>query len=132
MRFLVDAQLPPALARWLAAQGHETAHIGDLADAGGVRRRGLGSRDSARDNLVEIAQYIAAVSGEDSAVRFTGEIVDKCEHLATLTGLRSLALILRSPAEPGVSKDGRLRDRRLRPSFETHRFRDAPRQKLSG
>jgi len=23
MRFLVDAQLPPALARWLAAQGHE-------------------------------------------------------------------------------------------------------------
>jgi predicted nuclease of predicted toxin-antitoxin system len=23
MRFLIDAQLPPALARWLAAQGHE-------------------------------------------------------------------------------------------------------------
>ena len=23
MRFLVDAQLPPALARWLTAQGHE-------------------------------------------------------------------------------------------------------------
>jgi predicted nuclease of predicted toxin-antitoxin system len=30
MRFLVDAQLPPALARWLAAQGHEAAHVGDL------------------------------------------------------------------------------------------------------
>lgn len=29
MRFLVDAQLPPALARWLAAQGHEAEHIGD-------------------------------------------------------------------------------------------------------
>jgi len=26
MRFLVDAQLPPALARWLAAQGHEAEH----------------------------------------------------------------------------------------------------------
>jgi len=30
MRFLVDAQLPPALARWLAAKGHEAAHVGDL------------------------------------------------------------------------------------------------------
>jgi predicted nuclease of predicted toxin-antitoxin system len=30
MRFLVDAQLPPALARWLAAQGHEAAHVVDL------------------------------------------------------------------------------------------------------
>lgn len=43
--------------------------------------------DSARDNLVGIADYIAAASGEDAAVRLTGEIVDKCEHLATLTGL---------------------------------------------
>jgi predicted nuclease of predicted toxin-antitoxin system len=31
MRFLVDAQLPPALARWLAGHGHEAAHVGDLA-----------------------------------------------------------------------------------------------------
>ena len=30
MRFLVDAQLPPALACWLAAQGHEASHVGDL------------------------------------------------------------------------------------------------------
>jgi predicted nuclease of predicted toxin-antitoxin system len=30
MRFLVDAQLPPALALWLAARGHEAAHVGDL------------------------------------------------------------------------------------------------------
>jgi predicted nuclease of predicted toxin-antitoxin system len=29
MRFLVDAQLPPALARWLAAQGHEAEHVLD-------------------------------------------------------------------------------------------------------
>ena len=29
MRFLVDAQLPPALARWLAAQGHEAEHVVD-------------------------------------------------------------------------------------------------------
>lgn len=29
MRFLVDAQLPPALARWLAAQGHQADHVAD-------------------------------------------------------------------------------------------------------
>jgi len=27
MRFLVDAQLPPALARWIAAQGHAAEHV---------------------------------------------------------------------------------------------------------
>ncbi|HXE26640.1 MAG TPA: DUF5615 family PIN-like protein [Roseiarcus sp.] len=29
MRFLVDAQLPPALARWLASQGHAAEHVAD-------------------------------------------------------------------------------------------------------
>jgi predicted nuclease of predicted toxin-antitoxin system len=29
VRFLVDAQLPPALARWLASKGHETEHVAD-------------------------------------------------------------------------------------------------------
>ena len=28
-RFLVDAQLPPALARWLSAAGHEAEHVAD-------------------------------------------------------------------------------------------------------
>lgn len=27
MRFLVDAQLPPALARWLVDQGHDAYHV---------------------------------------------------------------------------------------------------------
>ena len=30
MRFLVDAQLPPALARHLAALGHEAGHVADV------------------------------------------------------------------------------------------------------
>ncbi|WP_196502044.1 DUF5615 family PIN-like protein [Aestuariivirga litoralis] len=29
MRFLVDALLPPALARWLAEQGHDALHVND-------------------------------------------------------------------------------------------------------
>ncbi len=30
MRFLVDAQLPPALARWLRAEGHEAEHVEEV------------------------------------------------------------------------------------------------------
>ena len=30
MRFLVDAQLPPALARWLRDAGHEAQHVEDV------------------------------------------------------------------------------------------------------
>jgi len=35
VRFLVDAQLPPALARWLVGKGHEAEHVADcgLAEA---------------------------------------------------------------------------------------------------
>jgi len=29
MRFLIDARLPPALARWLTEQGHEAEHVFD-------------------------------------------------------------------------------------------------------
>lgn len=30
MRFLVDAQLPPALAHWLRETGHEAEHVEDV------------------------------------------------------------------------------------------------------
>ncbi len=30
MRFLVDAQLPPGLARYLASRGHEAEHVYDI------------------------------------------------------------------------------------------------------
>jgi toxin ParE1/3/4 len=43
--------------------------------------------DSARDDLAEIANYIAMRAGGDTAARFTGEIIAKCEQLATLPGL---------------------------------------------
>ena len=33
MRFLVDAQLPPALARWISSQGYVAGHVLDLATA---------------------------------------------------------------------------------------------------
>ncbi len=33
MRFLVDAQLPPALARMLSAHGHHAEHVTDIGPA---------------------------------------------------------------------------------------------------
>ena len=33
MQFLVDAQLPPALARWISAQGYSAYHVADIGMA---------------------------------------------------------------------------------------------------
>lgn len=45
MRFLVDAQLPPLLAAWLAARGHDAQHVVDAglrdADDGVIWRYAL-------------------------------------------------------------------------------------------
>jgi predicted nuclease of predicted toxin-antitoxin system len=30
VRCLIDAQLPPALARWLTAEGHDARHVSDV------------------------------------------------------------------------------------------------------
>ena len=30
MHFLIDAQLPPALARWIESQGHNAQHVAEL------------------------------------------------------------------------------------------------------
>ena len=30
MRFIIDAQLPPGLARWLAEAGHEARHVEEV------------------------------------------------------------------------------------------------------
>lgn len=38
MRFLVDAKLPPALARWLEERGHTTEHVFDLGMAAAADR----------------------------------------------------------------------------------------------
>ena len=31
MNFLIDAQLPPALARWILSQGHDATHVSELS-----------------------------------------------------------------------------------------------------
>lgn len=41
MKFLVDAQLPPALARWLTEQSHPSQHVADLSLTSSSDRNGL-------------------------------------------------------------------------------------------
>lgn len=50
MRFLVDAQLPPALARWLSANGHEGTHLLDL-----------GLLEAADTRIWDVAERLGAV-----------------------------------------------------------------------
>lgn len=61
MRFLVDAQLPPALARWLTEKGESADHVADL----GLLR----AKD---DEIWRVASELGAVivsKDEDFALR---------------------------------------------------------------
>jgi predicted nuclease of predicted toxin-antitoxin system len=63
MRFLVDAQLPPALERWLVAAGHEAEHVAD---------RGMqDASDTAIWDLALQERAVLLTKDEDFAQRHT-------------------------------------------------------------
>jgi predicted nuclease of predicted toxin-antitoxin system len=61
MRFLIDAQLPPALARWLAARGHEAEHVAD--------RQMASASDRAIWDVAAQAAAVIVTKDEDFAQR---------------------------------------------------------------
>jgi len=61
MRFLVDAQLPAALARWLAAHGHATEHVSD--------RKMQAASDNAISNCAVADSAVIVTKDEDFARR---------------------------------------------------------------
>jgi predicted nuclease of predicted toxin-antitoxin system len=63
MRFLVDAQLPPALARFLVERGHEAEHVLDV----GL----LQSDDSAIWDYALRSSAVIVTKDEDFATRIT-------------------------------------------------------------
>lgn len=64
MRFLVDAQLPPALANWIADKGHS---------ASAVRDQGLrNSDDGSIANFAENNDWIVVTKDEDIVDRTLG------------------------------------------------------------
>jgi predicted nuclease of predicted toxin-antitoxin system len=63
MRFVVDAQLPPALARYLVAQGHQAEHVFDLNMAG--------AEDSSIWNYAMTTGAAIVTKDEDFAIRIS-------------------------------------------------------------
>ncbi len=63
MRFLVDAQLPPALARWLSAQEHKSLHVADI----GMQS----ASDRAIWDLADKDGWVIVTKDEDFAQRKT-------------------------------------------------------------
>jgi len=61
MRFIVDAQLPPALARWLTAKGHLAEHVAD--------RQMQAASDSAIWDFALLAGAAIITKDEDFAQR---------------------------------------------------------------
>ncbi len=61
MKFLINAQLPPALARWLRDIGHEAEHVDDV---GLLHARDLAIWQFALQN-----QFVLLTKDEDFAVR---------------------------------------------------------------
>ena len=64
MRFLVDAQLPPALARWLASQGHVAQHVAD--------QNLESASDAAIWDFAVAASAVIITKDEDFALRKAG------------------------------------------------------------
>ena len=93
MRFLIDAQLPPGLARWLTAEGYPSDHVNDL---------GIGP---ATDSRIEAeARRLGAV--------IWSKDVDFAEHAQRRPGLQVVWLRL------GNTTNAALRER-LAPHLET-------------
>jgi predicted nuclease of predicted toxin-antitoxin system len=63
MRFVVDAQLPPALAKYLASQGHQSEHVFDLAMTG--------ADDSVIWNYADASGAAIITKDEDFAIRIS-------------------------------------------------------------
>jgi len=61
VKFLVDAQLPPALARWLGEAGHEATHVEDA----GLREAG----DRAIWDQAQQSAAVIVTKDEDFAAR---------------------------------------------------------------
>ncbi len=56
MRFIVDAQLPPALAAWIRGRGHEADHVFDL---------GMGKADDAAIAGWAVSSQAVVVTKDD-------------------------------------------------------------------
>ena len=103
MKFLVDHQLPPALARFLQRQGHEAEHVRELglkdADDAVIWREGI-SNEQIVISKDEDFWYLAITPG--STGRFIWVRIGNCRKQALIeTFERRLASIV-AALESGI------------------------------
>lgn len=65
MRFLIDAQLPPALCGWCAEQGHEAQHV--------TQRLGGQTPDAAIAAYAAASGMVLVTKDDDFALRYPPE-----------------------------------------------------------
>jgi len=89
----VDAQLPPALARWIERQGHEAAHVTDIGY--GTSSDALIRRFCEREGMVLVTKDQDFLPHAAAAQRATGPAVvwlrkGNCSNGSLLTWLTVL------------------------------------------
>jgi predicted nuclease of predicted toxin-antitoxin system len=102
MRFLVDAQLPPALAPWLAANGHDAKHVADVGLAAATDKVIWGYSITADAILIskdeDFVQRKALAAPGPNVVGLTGDSVwtevNPAETFRPLRGVRSVFQLL--------------------------------------
>lgn len=105
MKFLIDAQLPRRLARWLQAEGHEAVHTTDLPE-------GNRTGDATINELSMLEQRVLITKDEDFVVTF-------------LLRRQPYKLLLVSTGNTGNQELERLLQDNLEPivrAFETYDF----------
>jgi predicted nuclease of predicted toxin-antitoxin system len=93
MRFLVDAQLPPALARFLQEQGHEAGHVEDV----GLREAEDDDiwNHAVRHGLVVITKdedFVLLAAWKEPAPRIVWIRVGNCSNCGLLAWFKPLLL----------------------------------------
>ena len=85
MRFLVDNQLPAALARWLTAEGHDAIHVLDVALAQANDSSVCDfARTQSRVVVSKDEDYLALVLRPDEKVQFVWVRMPNCRNAALL------------------------------------------------
>ena len=102
MKFLVDQQLPLALARFIASQGHSAEHVGDLglkeADDAVIWRQ-AGARELVIVSKDEDFTFLAHVSGR--AGKLVWVRIGNCRKQVLLEAFRAQLPRIVSELEAG-------------------------------
>ncbi len=102
MKFLIDNQLPAALARWLTAKGHDAVHVLDIGQ-GQTEDRELWSRALAEGRIVvsKDEDFFVLATRPDDLGRLLWLRLGNCRKQELLERLDSVWLQIEAAFESG-------------------------------